>query len=142
MLYHSKLLDHFTGKVILNLPFFLHKNLTKICKKIKATPFNIKNALYHYGLIKIIIMEELKRETKLGNTSFSGKVLRLHLNLEMKRRKRERNNLLLRAVQEKEELSLLYQQKRQVLVQKPRELRGSLILKQLQPNQQLIRQTS
>jgi len=58
MLYHFKLLDHFTGKVILNLPFFLHKSLTKICKNIIAEPFSIKNALCHYGLIKMIIMEE------------------------------------------------------------------------------------
>ena len=64
MLYHFKLLDHFTGKVILNLPFFLHKSLTKICKKIRDEPFNIKNALCHYGLIKMIIMEELKKRDK------------------------------------------------------------------------------
>jgi hypothetical protein len=30
MLYHFKLLDHFTGKTLLNLPFFLHKSLTKV----------------------------------------------------------------------------------------------------------------
>jgi hypothetical protein len=36
MLYHFKLLDHFTGKTLLNLPFFLHKSLTKVCKKIRA----------------------------------------------------------------------------------------------------------
>ena len=60
MLYHIKLLDHFTGKHNLKLPFFFHINLTKICKKIKAMPFSIRNALCHYGLIKLIIMEELK----------------------------------------------------------------------------------
>jgi hypothetical protein len=30
MLYHFKLLDHFIGKTLLNLPFFLHKSLTKV----------------------------------------------------------------------------------------------------------------
>lgn len=60
MLYHIKLLDHFTGKHSLNLPFFFHRNLTKICKKIKAMPLSIRNILCHYGLIKLNIMEELK----------------------------------------------------------------------------------
>jgi hypothetical protein len=59
MLYHFRLLDHFTGKTLLNLPFFLHKSLTKVCKKIRAEPLSIKNALCHYGLIKLIILEEL-----------------------------------------------------------------------------------
>ena len=57
MLYHFRLLDHFTGKVLLNLPFFLHRSLTKVCNNIRAEPFSIKNSLFHYGLIKIIIME-------------------------------------------------------------------------------------
>ena len=60
MLYHIKLLDHFSGKHTLNLPYFFHKNLTKICKKIKSMPLSIRNTLCHYGLIKLIIMQELK----------------------------------------------------------------------------------
>jgi hypothetical protein len=60
MLYHFRLLDHFTGKILMNLPFFLHKSLTKVCKKIRVEPLSIKNALFHYGLIKMIILEELR----------------------------------------------------------------------------------
>jgi hypothetical protein len=61
MLYHFKLLDHFTGKTLLNLPFFLHKSLTKVCKKIRAEPLSMKNTLCHFGLIKLIILEELRQ---------------------------------------------------------------------------------
>jgi hypothetical protein len=61
MLYHFRLLDHFTGKTLLNFPFFLHKILTKVCKKIRAEPLSIKNALCHFGLIKLIILEELRQ---------------------------------------------------------------------------------
>jgi hypothetical protein len=64
MLYHFRLLDHFTGKVLLNLPLFLHKILTKVCNRIRAEPFNIKNALCHYGLIKMIILEELRQRKR------------------------------------------------------------------------------
>jgi hypothetical protein len=62
MMYHFKLLDHFTGKTLLNLPFFLHKSLTKVCKKIRAQPLSMKNTLCHFGLIKLIILEELKQQ--------------------------------------------------------------------------------
>jgi hypothetical protein len=61
MLYHFKLLDHFTGKTLLNLPFFLHKSLTKVCKNIRVEPLSIKNTLCHFGLIKLIILEELRQ---------------------------------------------------------------------------------
>jgi hypothetical protein len=64
MLYHFRLLDHFTGKVLLNLPFFLHRSLTKVCNRIRAEPFSIKNALCHYGLIKMIILEELRQRKR------------------------------------------------------------------------------
>jgi hypothetical protein len=60
MMYHFKLLDHFVGKTLLNLPFFLRKSLTKVCKKIRAQPLSMKNTLCHFGLIKLIILEELK----------------------------------------------------------------------------------
>jgi hypothetical protein len=61
MLYHFNILDHFTGKTLLNLPFFLHKSLTKVCKKIRAKLLSIKNTLCHFGLIKLIIIEELRQ---------------------------------------------------------------------------------
>jgi hypothetical protein len=64
MLYHFRLLDHFTGKVLLNFPFFLHRSLTKVCNRIRAEPFSIKNALCHYGLIKMIILEELRQRKR------------------------------------------------------------------------------
>jgi hypothetical protein len=60
MLYHFKFLDHFIGKTLLNLPFFLHKSLTKVCKKIRDEPLGMNNTLCHFGLIKLIILEDLK----------------------------------------------------------------------------------
>jgi hypothetical protein len=61
MLYHFKLLDHFTGKTLLNLPFFFHKSLTKVCKKIRDEPLIMKNTLCHFSLIKLIILDELRQ---------------------------------------------------------------------------------
>jgi hypothetical protein len=64
MLYHFRLIDHFTGKAPLNLPFFLHRSLTKVCNKVKAKPHSIKNVLCHFGLIKMIILEELRQKER------------------------------------------------------------------------------
>jgi hypothetical protein len=61
MLYHFKLLDHFAGKTLLNLPLFFHKSLTKVCKKIRAEHLSVKSTLCHFGLIKLIILEELRQ---------------------------------------------------------------------------------
>jgi len=64
MLYHFKLMDHFTGKVPLNLPFFFHRNLTKMCHMVQTKPEQIQNSLSHFGLIKMIIVEELRKREK------------------------------------------------------------------------------
>jgi hypothetical protein len=62
MMYHFKLLDHFTGKTPINLPYFLYQSLTKVCKRIRAQPLSVKTTLCHLGLIKLIILEELKQQ--------------------------------------------------------------------------------
>jgi hypothetical protein len=64
MLYHFKLMDHFTGKTPLNFPFYFHKSLTKMCNRVQAEPNNIQNTLFHFGLIKMIIVEELKKKER------------------------------------------------------------------------------
>jgi hypothetical protein len=36
MYYHFKLLNHFTGREHINMPYFLHKTLTKMARQVKA----------------------------------------------------------------------------------------------------------
>jgi hypothetical protein len=64
MIYHFKLLDHFTGKTPINLPYFLYHSLTKVCKRIRAQPSSVKTTLCHLGLIKLIILQELKQQER------------------------------------------------------------------------------
>jgi hypothetical protein len=64
MIYHFRLLDHFTGKTPINLPYFLYHNLTKVCKRIRAQPSSVKTTLCHLGLIKLIILQELKQHER------------------------------------------------------------------------------
>jgi hypothetical protein len=60
MMYHFKLMDHFLGKTPINLPYFLYHSLIKVCNRIRARPSSIKSTLCHLGLIKLIILQELK----------------------------------------------------------------------------------
>jgi hypothetical protein len=60
MMYHFKLMDHFSGKTPINLPYFLYLSLAKVCNRIRARPSSIKSTLCHMGLIKLIILQQLK----------------------------------------------------------------------------------
>jgi hypothetical protein len=64
MLYHFRLLLHFTGKQPLNMPFYLLKSLTKMSSKVQAKPQKASSSLFHHGLIKLIVLEELNRRSK------------------------------------------------------------------------------
>ena len=51
MIYHFKLMNHFTEKSPLNLPFYLHRSLAKMAHQVKAQPTKIAGRLSHHGLI-------------------------------------------------------------------------------------------
>jgi hypothetical protein len=61
MIYHFKLMNHFTGRSPLNLPYYLHRSLTKMAHQVKAKPNKVEGRLSHHGLIKILICELLQR---------------------------------------------------------------------------------
>jgi hypothetical protein len=66
-------MDHFIGKTPLNMPFYFHKSFTKMCNRVQVEPDNIQSALCHFGLINIIIVEELrKRERTWEHFPFWG----------------------------------------------------------------------
>ena len=53
-------MNHFTGKIPLNLPFYLHRSLEKMAHQVKAHPAKIVGRLSHHGLIQLLIQELLK----------------------------------------------------------------------------------
>ena len=61
MIYHFKLMNHFTSRIPLNLPFYLHKSLTKMAHQVKSHPTKIARRLSYHGLIKLIVLELLQR---------------------------------------------------------------------------------
>jgi hypothetical protein len=67
MIYHFKLMNHFTGRNPLNLPYFLHRSLSKMAHQVKAKPNKVAGRLSHHGLIKLLVCELLQRRGKEWN---------------------------------------------------------------------------
>ena len=59
--YHLKLLLHFVGKRSLNLPFYLYTSLGKMLDKVQIKTEGSETSLFHHGLIKLLVLEELRR---------------------------------------------------------------------------------
>jgi hypothetical protein len=51
---------HFTGRIPLNIPFFLHQNLREMADRAWAEAGQSKRRLSHFSLIKFLVVEELR----------------------------------------------------------------------------------
>jgi hypothetical protein len=60
-------MNHFTGRSPLNLPYYLHRSLTKMAHQVKAKPSKVAGRLSHHGLIKLLVCELLQRRNKEWN---------------------------------------------------------------------------
>jgi hypothetical protein len=61
-LYHIKLLQHLRGDYEINMPYFLLQSLSKMAKTVQKQGRNTEKSLYHCGLIKMIIKNELQKQ--------------------------------------------------------------------------------
>jgi hypothetical protein len=61
---HARLLLHFKGNHLLNIPFFLLKSLKKMAEQVRKAK-DFRGSLFHFGLVKIFIKSALskKKET-------------------------------------------------------------------------------
>jgi hypothetical protein len=62
MYYHFKLLNHFTGREHLNIPYFFHKTLIKMAKQVKAQPTKFSSKISHQGLITLLVKQALHKK--------------------------------------------------------------------------------
>ena len=58
--YHILILQHFVLGKELNFPYFLLKSLRKMCRGVQKSTSNPKSNVFHHGLIKVLIVAELK----------------------------------------------------------------------------------
>jgi hypothetical protein len=60
-MYHIKLLMHFTGKKSLNLPYYMCIRLGKMDNKVQDKSKQVDLSLFHFSLINLLVLEELKK---------------------------------------------------------------------------------
>jgi hypothetical protein len=58
--YHIRMLLHFIGKEAMNLPFYLFRSIGKMYDMVQANSKQVDTIVFHSGLIKMLVMEELK----------------------------------------------------------------------------------
>jgi hypothetical protein len=55
--YHIRLLLHFTGKDLMNIPFYMFRSMRKMVDKVQAKSKVVETSVFHSGLIKMLVME-------------------------------------------------------------------------------------
>jgi hypothetical protein len=77
--YHIRLLLHFTGKDEMNIPFYLLRSMGKMFDRVQAKSKVVDTSVFHYGLIRMLVMEELKKR-KIPWEQF---IVSSHVNLDI-----------------------------------------------------------
>ena len=62
---HFWLLAHFEFGKLLSFPFYFWKSLGKMASQVRKNIENPTHSLYHHGIIKIIILVELKKKNQV-----------------------------------------------------------------------------
>jgi hypothetical protein len=70
--YHIKMLLHFTGKEAMNLPFYLFRSIGNISDKVQANSKKVYTSVFHSSLIKMLVMEELRKKKIEWETFFTS----------------------------------------------------------------------
>jgi len=61
--YHVRLLMHFTRVRMMNIPFFMCHNIERMVPLVqRKSPTHQHKSIYHYALIKIIVMHQLAQQ--------------------------------------------------------------------------------
>jgi hypothetical protein len=66
--YHFKFLLHFTGNKEIDLSFFLFQSLQRMISFAQRKPEKLQKSIFHHALIKLIDLEQLKKEGKNWTT--------------------------------------------------------------------------
>jgi hypothetical protein len=75
--YHIRLLLHFTGKDLMNIPFYLFRSMGKMADRVQAKSKAVDTSVFHSGLIRMLVMEELKKR----NIAWEKFIASAHLQL-------------------------------------------------------------
>jgi hypothetical protein len=59
--YHIRLLLNFTRKDLMNIPFYLFRSMGKMVDRVQYKSKAMDTSVFHSGLIRMMVMEELKK---------------------------------------------------------------------------------
>ena len=65
--YHISIFLHFTGKVEMNIPYYLLRSIGKMLDRIQSKYKDVDSILFHSGLIKMLVSEELGKKEIHGS---------------------------------------------------------------------------
>jgi hypothetical protein len=77
--YHIRLLIHFTGKVEMNIPYYLLRSIGKMSERIQSKSKDVDSILFHSGLIIMLVSEELGKK----EISWENSVVTSHFKLDL-----------------------------------------------------------
>jgi hypothetical protein len=60
--YHIRLLLHFTGKIEMNIPYYLLRSIGKMSDRIQSKSKDVDTSIFHSGLIRMLVSEELGKK--------------------------------------------------------------------------------
>jgi len=60
--YHIRILLHFTGKVEMNIPYYLLRSIGDMLDGIQSKSKDVNTSLFHSGLIRMLVSEELGKQ--------------------------------------------------------------------------------
>jgi hypothetical protein len=55
---------HFTGRKPLHLPYYLFRSLGKMADRVQVRNDQGKPSLFHFSLIKLLVLEELRKRNR------------------------------------------------------------------------------
>jgi hypothetical protein len=77
--YHIRIFLHFTGKDEMNIPFYLLRSMGKMFDRVQAKFKVVDTSVFHSGLIRMLVMEELKKR----NIPWEQFIISAHMQLEI-----------------------------------------------------------
>jgi hypothetical protein len=78
--YHIRLLLHFTGKIEMNIPYYLLRSIGKMSDMIQSKSKDVDTSIFHSGLIRMLVFEELGKK----DISWEHFVISSHFKLDIK----------------------------------------------------------
>jgi hypothetical protein len=60
--YHIRLMLHFTGKIEMNIPYYLLRSILKMSDRVQSKSKVVDTSIFHSGLIRILVSKELGKK--------------------------------------------------------------------------------